>query len=403
MLKKVVAMLAAIAMLASLAVFASASTIVETADKTDNEIRDVLTELFEVKNHYLAGEAEQLDVSDLLLEPDSDEVGYFQRFVVAKRKILESSEMELVEPETDLTFDRIEVNNKTAKVDLYEWFSFTYHFLDDNSYLDDRSGEGMDYSITLSKSNGNWKIQGIDFNTDFASELRNSDVDVDSFVELNVNLAQKTDNSAAIYRFGYELEANRAVGMQYVSFDSTVAVSYARLYAGSARNSAFFDYTPDYDSDCQNYASQCVWAGLGGSNTSVNSHAVPMVDGYNRSWYNDLYGRHSGSWTDVDDFARYITSASGTSVGPYGTVISGYSKAKPGDIIQFSKDGGATYYHSVVVVLVKGGGDTHTADKILVSGHTGDVANVSLSNHADMSRTFRIVRVLGGRYLDKMY
>lgn len=96
-----------------------------------------------MKNHYLAGEAEQLDVSDLLLEPDSDEVGYFQRFVVAKRKILESSEMELVEPETNLTFDRIEVNNKTAKVDLYEWFSFTYHFLDDNSYLDDRSGEGM--------------------------------------------------------------------------------------------------------------------------------------------------------------------------------------------------------------------------------------------------------------------
>lgn len=399
MLKKVVAMLAAIAMLASLAVFASASTIVETADKTENEIRDVLTELFEVKNHYLAGEAEQLDVSDLLLEPDSDEVGYFQRFVVAKRKILESSEMELVEPETNLTFDRIEVNNKTAKVDLYEWFSFTYHFLDDNSYLDDRSGEGMDYSITLSKSNGNWKIQGIDFDSDFASELRDPNADVDLFIQNSTERAIQVDEGVVVQPFNNGVNPY-SVSMVNVSYNTESAVSYARTYGGENRNSLF----PAYSSDCQNFASQCVWMGLGGVNnsTNVSNRKIPMVDGYARSWFNGG-GNHSASWTAVDDFANYITSATSTSVGPYGTTISGCAYARPGDIIQFSDDGGATYYHSVFVVLVKGTEGSRTTNQIFVSAHTTDLSGVLLSGHYDSGTTFRIVRVWGAHYLPKMY
>lgn len=106
------------------------------------------------------------------------------------------------------------------------------------------------------------------------------------------------------------------------SYNKHNAVAYSMVYTTSRDNYGEQDF-PEFFNDnfgdfsswgnCQNYASQCLWFGLGGSNSSdaVYTATPPMDYGSNHPWYWQKQGnRYSPSWTGVKEFLDYFDYSS---------------------------------------------------------------------------------------------
>lgn len=75
-----------------------------------------------------------------------------------------------------------------------------------------------------------------------------------------------------------DFSENRAVQSSYtLNYNPNSAATYARLFA-TTHNSVFPYWSESGKTNCTNFASQCIWAGFGGSSTAadLNSSAYPM-------------------------------------------------------------------------------------------------------------------------------
>ena len=153
------------------------------------------------------------------------------------------------------------------------------------------------------------------------------------------------------------------------------AVAYAHKWA-FGRNPRYFNFT-GFGGDCANFASQCLYAGIGVMNYK------PLF-----GWYYNSPDDRSPSWSGVKYLYNFLVGNKG--VGPYATEVD-LSAIKPGDIIQI-----ATYmdefHHTLVVVESDGSGDPET---LLIATHTYDSDNRPLATY-DIRR-MRCLHILGGR------
>ena len=168
-------------------------------------------------------------------------------------------------------------------------------------------------------------------------------------VDWNQYLPDETDNGERVVSEvslgdGAEDIADQpnTIGTKYINTSRTV--QYADWYATSY-NSKFPSYA-NYGGDCQNFASQCVWYGLGGTDTvaKISSHAVPMVySGSNAiKWYcGNTYWDYDPlkHWTVVGDFQDMIADSTSGQHGLYGTVWFGYQYASVGDVLAVDRSG----------------------------------------------------------------
>ena len=153
-------------------------------------------------------------------------------------------------------------------------------------------------------------------------------------------------------------------------YDRQSVVEYARKWAYS-RNPRYYDFH-DLGGDCTNFASQCVFAGVGVMNFTPIS-----------GWYYITVNDRTASWTGVEFFHDFLVNNDGT--GPYGyeTDIDGIES---GDIIQLG-DSTGDFYHTLVVVA--------TQPQIFVAAHTQDAFMRPLSSYSyDRAR---FIHIHGGR------
>lgn len=371
----------------------------DSGSSDTHKVMEITRLLFETKRNQIANEqSEDYDFAPFWSTnvANAENINYFVSSVMARKKSFASAGMRASNSRVELTFHKIEINSHTAVIDVYEWFAFTYYFIENNTAMDEESGEGLPYRITLKKVNENWRISDIEFSDLTFESLRDPSLSVEAFV--------KGQREVAAACIPYETVTAEPIDPQRLpsrkALDTSRFVTYAKKYAGSNRSSLFCDYTT-MGGDCQNYASQCIWYGLGGveSSTAVNNYNFPMVgpSSSNRRWYNDRPGNHTGSWTVVGSFADYVVAGDTSFVGLYGTVTNGVANAQVGDIIQIRKIGETSFCHSYVVISVTGSAGRRTADNIWVCAHTKDVSNVILSGQVDSTYVYRTVHV-GGIY-----
>ncbi|MDR0862495.1 MAG: amidase domain-containing protein [Oscillospiraceae bacterium] len=125
-------------------------------------------------------------------------------------------------------------------------------------------------------------------------------------------------------------------------YNRAAAVRYAHIWA-HRRNPKYYDYT-NLGGDCTNFASQCIFAGLGAMDYGRNG------------WYYRNANDKSPSWTGVPFLYEYLTRTGKAAPCNPETLAAG-------DLVQLSFDG-AAYSHSLIVVEV--------APAILVATHTYD-------------------------------
>lgn len=187
------------------------------------------------------------------------------------------------------------------------------------------------------------------------------------------------------------------IASSYIPYDKSRAASYAKKYAGSNYNKRFASYK-GHGGDCQNFASQCVWYGYGGTDTAsaINNKLRPMVTGTsNRNWFaTSGYMDCSISWIRCTAFKDYINNSYGGNPGPAGwTHVGSVAFAEPGDVIQVNWTGG-NQWHSYIVTAVTGTSGARTKSNITVVAHTGDITPrlLSTANSESVSRhtTIRI-------------
>lgn len=180
------------------------------------------------------------------------------------------------------------------------------------------------------------------------------------------------------------------------------AYTYSRLAAGTPRsgfyNSQFYRYDGQ-GGDCQNFASQCIWAGFGGSQTgsAIRRGALPMDASGSDQWFGRAAsgGKINHSWISCRSFRKYLTgNEDGTGIegsnasgetGMYATILdvasaSALTGASPEELVgavAHVEGSGGSYSHAIVLTEATG----NRRSEIWFCGHTKDVTHIKLGDY----------------------
>lgn len=164
--------------------------------------------------------------------------------------------------------------------------------------------------------------------------------------------------------------------MRVIEYDREAAVAYARQWA-FRRNPAYYNFDK-IGGDCTNFASQCLFAGVGVMNYTPDL-----------GWYYISPSNRAAAWTGVEYFYNFLTGNKegvGDGAGPFAEEVS-LSQLQIGDFIQFGR-GTGDFYHTPIVVGFSG-------RTPLLAAHTYDAYNRLLTSYR--YERLRCLHILGAR------
>lgn len=263
----------------------------------------------------------------------------------------------------------VSVNDESATVHIYTEISFKYE-LDGETALC-----GDNYYVYLHRINGEWLV--VDVQSEEFESYGLNDMIVtysariaafDEWLEVDSDRTMETEESTQLQ------SASPYSTISSSDYDRTYNVNNAIAYAYTYTTSAYNNYSSgnsttymnsnfnDYSSlggNCQNFVSQCVWAGFAGNDKvdDVNNHAFPM----NSSWYETKSTwEHSASWTGVNDFYSYISSSSSTMLTTSGSASGSFAYIPlnylRGAVLHVNPNGNGGYKHAVIITKATGRG-----------------------------------------------
>ena len=144
--------------------------------------------------------------------------------------------------------------------------------------------------------------------------------------------------------------------MHFISYDRNSAVNYAKEWA-KARNSIYYNFD-GIGGDCTNFASQCLFAGVGVMNYEKDI-----------GWYYISPDDRAAAWSGAEYFRRFMLN--NKNEGPFGVAVP-INQLEIGDFV--SLNNGLSYYHTLVV--------TGFSDGVpLICAHTDDSYMRSLDTY----------------------
>jgi hypothetical protein len=161
----------------------------------------------------------------------------------------------------------------------------------------------------------------------------------------------------------------------FCSYHRQAAVDYAHRWAYS-RNPSYADFET-MGGDCTNFASQCLYAGLGVMNFTPTF-----------GWYYLSLNDRAPAWTGAPYFHQFLTRRQ-ESPGPV-AVSSRLEDCLPGDFVQLSF-GDGVYSHTLVIVECA---SPASMEQTLIAAHTYDTDYRPLSQYS--FKSIRFLHITGG-------
>lgn len=383
---------------------------------TDEKKISDLTKLFLMLMREDYRDNAEIDISAIFYSNKNFEKN--QKFLKDKiklqKKLRQKQNQEIIWDNSTISIDNIEVLKDTAKVECFEDYEFIL-----NDYKNGFSSTGTTYNISFQKFDNQWLITEVKSNDEFDTAYYETGFNVDEKINTMLS-ACIVDNDLNADSLRKELEYqneksekgnNKNLTTQWTryDYDRHNAWVYALTYSADTRDYSTNSYNPRFgeyasgglNRDCQNFGSQCVWFGFGGSNnqTAINNKDFPMVSTGSRAWYqtDTRYDTpNTWVWTGVEYFDDYINNGGYQIEGPYGWIYqSNLSYTEAGDIIQV-KDSSGTYYHTYVVDQVQGTAGARTTSDIWVSAHTLNRRHNLLSSIFGSNQSnLRNIRIIG--------
>ena len=210
-------------------------------------------------------------------------------------------------------FQNIEATSNLAAVDVLEALNYQYSDCDEPTY------EEIRYNITLTKLNGEWVIADVISDDHFFLEHY---ADADFSLEEAIDGYDTAVAAADLVLDGDAIEADTAAqAASNIAYDRRNAANYALTYSTSTDTGSTPEFKNNlfnwFGADCMNFASQCVWAGFGGSNSAAAIQSGYGMDkvgtnsGNTAWWCNATTG--TNSWASCRNFRLYIQNSAASS------------------------------------------------------------------------------------------
>lgn len=374
----------------------------------NNEIEQLLNNFFETKQMNFVS-SENISMVDFFTPSVREELETesFYKLFQFEKQVRQENAPDILNETFDVDVNDIAVDNDMAEVTAYEYYEYELTYADG-----EKSSRGTTYAIECEKVNGEWKINNI--STD--NELEQLVADIDSVPALFEENAEENNTpvsdpdieraheQAERLKEEAEQETRATDAYTFHSYSGVQALTYALdysnstddLYDTSAYNDLFKPYNPN---DCQNFVSQCVWAGLYGENTeeAIDGKELPMITASGREWWATSSAKCSnGTWTSISAFSTYVKDGGeGTiglvgAVGDAGKIANGYA----GDMIHIKNSGG--WYHTYIIVQATGTSGSRTNKDYYICAHTTNRRNETLQSFLGSSQSnLRLLTVTG--------
>lgn len=317
-------------------------------------------------------------IKDSSLKPYQNKTEYFKH--VRQKQGISRRDFSV-----DYQFNKVDIQGTFAKATVSELISFYYSDCDEPTYI------GTEYEVYLVNIEDHWYIYDM-YSDDESDSL---------FKDENFNLdkaLQEYDSISEYPTDGITQEVDgRICALQsnvtnYRAFNRESAARYAYTYTtgGSTNQTSYYNSLfNSYNADCQNFASQCVWAGFGGDNTSssISGAVIPMDNVGTNRWYANPTATY-WAWTACSYFRNYISSSSSSSdtrvfadiydVAGNVNSFSGlpiYPVEMIGSVMHVYGSYGA-YDHAIVITNVTG----NTRNDVYFCAHTSHRKNAKLSD-----------------------
>ena len=171
------------------------------------------------------------------------------------------------------------------------------------------------------------------------------------------------------------------------SYDRQAAVEYAEKWVGERNYTGVYLAYDEYGGNCQNFASQCLFAG--GLDMDYKGTSTCQWKFYSQKLNeNSTSNGRSYSWTGVESFYDYCYYNTG--VGVVAEVDWGIAYAQKGDVVQVGAMG--QWRHSVLVTDVVYDENGY-AEEIIIASNTADRINYPLS--AYIYTAPRLIHIIG--------
>lgn len=187
----------------------------------------------------------------------------------------------------------IEVEGAIAVIELYEMLDYQYEELENASF------EGNPCLLSLVKVEQGWLVLSVEVDDEFYEEYRNTGFDLEEEIagqeRIREREAQECEQISDIEPASVVLPEDPATDRVYYG---TNAKNYALTYSAATdsgnRDSTVYNRNFYYanSASCMLFASQCVWAGFGGSNTAREIACQQADYGY----YGDKQVVEYGEW-----------------------------------------------------------------------------------------------------------
>ena len=376
-------------------------TTINAGSSTDGEKLTQLIDLLAQARVYMLEHFDAELPIDQLFSPYSEHedhlrVAYEKVFI--QQRMLARNNASVLQSEVDARIDRLEISGNHAEADVYELYTYTR-----SETPQFQSAEGLNYKYSFEKIGGEWYFDDITSDDPEDAFIASDSFDADEYVAYGDGMggSASMEDYLGITKGIYdEGDINAISGLTKTAIDVDRVAEYANRYAIDY-NGLFFSYKGYAGmGDCQNFASQSIWYGLGGSNSAsaIANKQWPMIDDRSdgRGWFQlHEYVSDSGHhWPSVVKFAQYISESSSSTYGLRGTVTSGIATASYGDIIQVGNSESG-YYHSYIVVAHSGSSGSRTADNLWVAGHTEDMNYKHFSDVYSSSKYYRTIHITG--------
>ncbi|WP_373485512.1 amidase domain-containing protein [Acetobacterium malicum] len=363
----------------------------DSDENLDDAMLEPINEYFESYFQAMAN-LETVDITGLFADPSSENAWINQSamdYLIQLRQN-QTNDLQMTDYQCGLTVTSVDAESDEVEVVLLEDHTVNFAFIPDV----DSSSAGIAHTFYLTETANGYVI------TEHYKEE-------DSFLMLEEAIADSYDDPqdvadellsealAVIEELSWEKDVfNSGDGESWVAetdndYDAEAAVDYAMSWVDPTevvRNDDYGIYD-SYGGNCNNYISQCLWAG-----------GIPMdSDGDNNSqwkWYGeevDLDESDSGrspAWTGVAEFYSYASENDG--YGLAAVVDDNVFSGSIGDVLQYGHNG--DWLHSVIVTDVIEDSDGNMAD-YLINSNTTDRINYPASAYGYSE--LRLIKVLG--------
>jgi hypothetical protein len=361
-------------------------------EKLDEDALKPIVAYFEAYFQSMAN-LKSTDITTLFADPSSENAWINQTamdYLIELRQN-QANDLHMTAYECGLTITAVNEDSNTLEVSLLEDHTVNFAFISDI----DSSSSGISHTFYLKKTGAGYVITKHQKEED--SFIMLEEAVADSYDDPDSVAAEILDQSISIVAdLADEKEAFNSG--DWTADDPTAdrdyngqaAVNYAMKWVDSrevVRNTKQFGVYDSYGGNCNNYISQCLYAG------GIPMDCLGDVD-TQWKWYGEdvnldetKQGR-SPAWTGVEEFYTYASENSG--YGLVAAVDDNVYSGSVGDVLQYGQNG--EWLHSVIITRVVKDQSGKVED-YLINSNTTDRSNYPASAYGYSE--LRLIKILG--------